>query len=421
MKVELQYGRTGLTVELPTKRAVVIRPTELAPLRQTQEEFVEAVDHPIGAAPLRELVHATDRVAIVIPDITRPMPSRLLLPWLLETIACVPSGRIVIVTGTGSHRANTEEELAAMVGRDVYDRVAVVNHDAYDPSQVCEVGRTPHGHPVRLNRHYVEADKRILLGFIEPHFIAGFSGGYKAIVPGIVDIDSIMEFHSAPRVGDPRSTWGELADNPTQALVRGWGAFCPADFCINVTLDSRQRITRYFCGGVNEAHDAGCTFVREHAMVPCDGEYPIVITTNSGYPLDLNLYQTVKGMSAAAKITAPGGMIVTAAECVEGFPEHGNFRELMHRYASPMDLLEAIRAPGFSLLDQWEAQLLALIQQHARVVLQSTIPDEAVSRAFIEPTHDIAATVGEELKRIGRDAPVAVLPQGFMAVPYVRA
>ena len=258
-----------------------------------------------------------------------------------------------------------------------------------------------------------------MLGFIEPHFMAGFSGGLKGIFPAVADIASIMRYHDAKTIGDPRSTWGLLDGNPTQAIIRHNGSLLPVDFCINVTLNRRREITRYFCGHPVEAHEQGCRFSKETAMVACTRPFPIVVTTNSGYPLDQNLYQTVKGMSAAAQIVEPGGYIATAARCNDGFPEHGNFKTLLFDHDSPRAVLDTIEAPGFSLYDQWEAQLLALIRLKANVGLYSELPADEVRRAYLEPLVDVGQTVARELARVGRDAPVAVLPEGPQTIPYV--
>jgi lactate racemase len=419
MKVHLQYGRDGLDVEIPGARVTVVEPRFVAGLPDEAAAFRAAVRRPIGARPLREVVKAGDRVAVVIPDLTRPLPSERLLPWLFEELAHVPAERFVIVNGTGSHRVNTPEEMAAMVGREVLARYRVVNHTAHDAATVLPAGKARDGEVVYLNREYVEADRRIVLGFVEPHFMAGFSGGYKGVFPAVADIASIMRYHDARTIGDPRSTWGLLEGNPTQAIIRHNGSLLPLDFCVNVTLNRRREITRFFCGHPIEAHEAGCAFSKETAMVACDRAFPIVVTTNSGYPLDQNLYQTVKGMSAAAQIVAPGGYIATAARCDDGFPEHGNFKKLLFDHASPRAVLDTIEAPGFSLYDQWEAQLLALIRLKARVGLLSELPPGDVRRAYLEPIDDVGAAVGRELARLGRDAPVAVLPEGPQTIPYV--
>ncbi len=235
----------------------------------------------------------------------------------------------------------------------------------------------------------------------------------------MADIASIMRYHDARTIGDRRSTWGLLEGNPTQAIIRHNGSLVPLDFCVNVTLNRRREITRFFCGHPIAAHEAACAFSRETAMVACPRPFPVVVTTNSGYPLDQNLYQTVKGMSAAAQIVEPGGYIATAARCDDGFPEHGNFKKLLFDHESPRALLDTIEAPGFSLYDQWEAQLLALIRLKARVGLRSELPADEVRRAYLEPIEDVGAAVARELERIGREAPVAVLPEGPQTIPYV--
>ena len=418
-KVHLQYGHDGLEISLPSERVTVLEPRFVPGLPDEAAAFREAVRQPIQTRPLRELVAAQDRVAIVIADLTRPLPSDRLLPWLLEEISHVSEERVVILNGTGSHRVNTPEELERMVGAEILRRYRVVNHNSHDRSTMAVAGRTPEGREILLQRDYVEADKRIVLGFIEPHFMAGFSGGYKGIFPAIADIDSIIHYHRAEVIGDPRSTWAVLEGNPTQEQIRAYGSLIPVDFCINVTLNRRREITRFFCGEVIAAHEEGCRFSKATAMVACPEPFPIVVTTNSGYPLDQNLYQAVKGMSAAAQITTPGGLILAASRCNDGFPDHGNFKKLLFEHPTPEAILETVLAPGFLLFDQWEAQLLAMIRRQARVGLYSELSPDEVRRAHLEPVEDLSAAVAAELSRIGSDAPIAVLPEGPLTIPYL--
>ena len=419
MRVRLQYGVDGLDVELPASNVTVLEPRYVPGLADEAAAFREAVERPLRGPALRDVVRASDRVAVVIPDATRPLPSDRLLPWLFGALRHVPEQRVVIVNGTGSHRANTPEELQRMVGPKVFARYRVINHDAHDPSTLVGVGTGADGQPVLLRREYVEADRRIVLGFVEPHFMAGFSGGYKGVFPALADIASIMRYHDAKTIGHPGSTWGVVEGNPTQAIIRRNGALLPVDFCVNVTLNRDRQITRFFCGDVLAAHDAGCAFSRQTAMVACARPFPVVVTTNSGHPLDQNLYQTVKGLSAAAQVVEEGGYIAAASRCNDGFPAHGNFRKLLVEHDSPRALLDTIEAPGFAMYDQWEAQLLALVRLKARVGLFSEIADEEVKRAHLEPLSDVGAAVARELERRGRDTPVAVLPEGPMTIPYL--
>jgi nickel-dependent lactate racemase len=419
MTVTLQYGPGGLDVDLPASRVDVIVPRHLPGLPDEAAAFREAVRRPIESPPLASLVAPGERVAVVIPDMTRPLPSHRLLPWLFAELTQVAPGDVVIIIGTGSHRAATPAEIEALVGPAIAARFRVVNHDAHDPATLALAGPTADGREVRLNREYVEADRRIVLGFIEPHFMAGFSGGYKGVFPAVAGIDAIMHYHRAAVIGDARSTWGLVEGNPTQDQIRANGALVPVDFLVNVTLNRQRAITAYFCGAVREAHARGCAFARETAMAPCREPYQVVLTSNSGSPLDQNLYQTVKGMSAAAQIVADGGLILAAARCQDGFPAHGNFRRLLQEHASPRALLDTILQDGFAVFDQWQAQLLALVLLKARVGVHCEIDDEAIRRSHLEPVADLGLRVAEELARVGRDARIAVLPEGPMTIPYL--
>ncbi|MBO0722011.1 MAG: nickel-dependent lactate racemase [Blastocatellia bacterium] len=419
MRTHLQYGKDGLEVDIPSNNVTILAPRFIPGMPDEAAGFREAVRSPLNSRPLREIICANDRVAVVISDITRPLPSERLLSWLFAELSHVPPKNFVIINGTGSHRSNTQEELAVMVGEEIFSRFRVVNHDSHDPATLKLAGKTKDGRAVFLNKDYVEADKRIVLGFIEPHFMAGFSGGYKGIFPAIADIDAIMHYHRADVIGHPRSTWGVLEENPTQEQIRANGSLLPLDFCINVTLNRQRGITGYFCGEVLAAHKQGCEFSRSTVMIPCPEAFPIVLTTNSGYPLDQNLYQAVKGMSAAAQIVEHDGLIIAASKCNDGFPAHGNFRKLLFDHASPQAILDTILAPGFSMYDQWEAQLLAMIRLKARVGLYSDIPPAEVRCAHLEPVSDIADFLAGGLMKFGKDSPVAVLPEGPMTIPYL--
>lgn len=418
MKVALAYGRGRLTIEVPEYTSV-IAPRQLPGLDNERAAFDAAVRAPIGTAPLRELARASDTVAIVIADITRPSPSERLVPWIMAELAHVPRENFVIINGTGSHRANTREELIQMLGAEVVESVKIVNHNAFDDATLTHLGRTSYGGEIWLNNDYLRADVRIVTGFVEPHFFAGFSGGPKGIVPGIVGIKTIMHLHNAEMVGDPRSTWAQLAGNPVQGEIREAVALAPPHFMVNVAINPRREITALWAGHYIEAHELACRAVAEHATRAVDQPFDIVITTNSGYPLDQNLYQAIKGMSAAARIVRDGGAIIAAAECCDGLPDHGNYKQLLQMRHTPHELLAMIEAPDFALYDQWQAQSQAIIQRKAEVYLYSSLDPAAVRAAMLEPTSDIAATLAALLARYGPGARVAVLPEGPQTVPYL--
>jgi nickel-dependent lactate racemase len=369
---------------------------------------------------LRELAAADATVAIVIADITRPSPSERLVPWILEELSHIPREQVVIINGTGSHRANTRAELIQMLGQEIVETVRIVNHNAFDDTTLTHLGRTNYGGDVWLNNDYLAADLKIVTGFIEPHFFAGFSGGPKGIVPGIAGIKTIMHLHNAKMIGDPRSTWAQLAGNPVQGEIREAVALAPPDFCVNVALNSRRQITDLWAGHYITAHEAGCRSVAAHATKQVAEAFDIVVTTNSGYPLDQNLYQAVKGMSAAARIVRQGGAILAVAECSDGLPEHGNFKQLLQMRQTPQELLDLIESPDFELYDQWEAQTQAIIQRKADVYLHSTIDPAVVRSVMLQPSTDLAATLAALIARYGHSARVAVLPEGPQTVPLLR-
>jgi len=420
MNTSLLYGKEQLPLSLNSNNVTVINQPIQKYLPDEEIGFIHSVRNPTNSPPLKEVINAKDKVAIIIPDITRPMPTSKILKWIFAELSHIQKNNFVIISGTGSHRENTLDELKQMVGVEIFKNYKVINHNAFDKSKLTNVGKFPSGRPIFMNDEAVKADKRIAIGFIEPHFVAGFSGGYKAIFPGITDIDSILHYHNAERIGNKNSTWGKIESNPTQDYVRNYGSLLPINFLINITQNANKQITQFFCGHPIEAHNRGCEFTKNHCMVGVEKEFPIVITCNNGYPLDQNLYQSVKGMSAAAKIVKKNGLIIQASKCNDGFPEHGNFKKLMVEAKSPSSLLNKINCPGFSMYDQWEAQLLAMILTHARVYLKSDLPDSDVEAAHLTPIENISSAVDGELNLIGNDSPIAVLPEGFMVIPYIK-
>ena len=417
-KVNLAYGRGHLTINVP-ERAVVIEPRHLDGLADEKGAVLKALREPIGAPPLASMVKADDKVVIVISDITRPTPNHKLVPWVLEEISHVPRENVTIINGLGSHRANTRDELIQMLGQDIVDTINVINHDAFDDAKLVHVGRNKYGSEVYVNKTYVEATFKIVIGFIEPHFFAGFSGGPKGIFPAVSGISTILDFHNAYMIGHPNSTWGIIEGNILQDAATENCLMVKPDFMLNVTLNGNKEITAVFAGDVIKAHRIGCEFVKRHAMYAVEKPFDIVITTNSGYPLDQNLYQTVKGMSAAAQIVRPGGSIISASECSDGVPDHGNYAKILQMRSTPQELLDMINDPSFLMFDQWQVQVQAMIQLKADCYLYSTLDKETVRKAMFKPIDSVEAALQEMLKKYGPDASVAVLPLGPLTIPYV--
>ncbi len=418
MEISLPYGMQQRQISVP-ESTVVIRSHAAMPLPDPHAAFAEAVHAPLGTASLASLIRSTDRVAIAISDITRPTPNHLLVPWILETLAFVPREQCAILVGNGSHRAMTRAELVQMLGEEIVASVPIVNHSATDVGMLAYLGETASGVPVWINRHYLEADVRIVTGFIEPHFFAGFSGGPKGVIPGLAGLETIQALHSAALIDHPQSTWMELDANPIHQEIHATVDLCPPEFLINVALDPAHQITGIFAGEYRAAHRAGCAALSQDAPAVAQAGFDLVITTNAGYPLDQNLYQSVKGMTAAARLVRPGGAIVLLAECRDGLPDHGSYQQLLARAASTKALLATIHQPGFQMPDQWQAQKQALVQEHAQVYLHSSLADQVVRDSLLTPAPDLQATIDTLTTGFGPQCRVAVLPEGPMTVMQV--
>lgn len=434
MKIDLAYGERRLPIHLPDDCTTVVEPKYIRGIDRANEyqALTNALRGPTASAPLSERVTATDRVAIVICDITRAIPTARILPPLLAELerAGVPDKNIVILNATGTHRINSDAELRTMVGENVFARYRVENHDCHNLAAHTLVGRTRGGRTVRVDSRLLNASVRIMTGFIEPHFFAGFSGGPKMIVPGLASLDTVMQLHDAPLIGEADARWGITHGNPLWEELRDATALAlhvpPPEgtrvvaFNYNITLNRDLDLTGIFCGDLEASHDAGCAFARTVAMQPVEEPFDIVVTTNSGYPLDLNLYQTVKGMSAAAQVVKQAGEIVVASECREGFPAHGKYRALLAKGSTPDEWLHMIHADGFSQHDQWQVQIQAQIQKKARVHLYADgLSDDDIRAAQISPTHDVEGTVRALLRTRGEHARICVLPEGPQTIPYL--
>ncbi|MHC4157047.1 MAG: nickel-dependent lactate racemase [Planctomycetota bacterium] len=422
MKVKLAYGKTHLDLSLPDDVHVdIVEPKYVEALANAREVLRSSLRNPIGSKPLSELVRPTDKVGIVFSDITRPTPNHIILPVILDELGFVPNERIVLLNATGTHRPNTREELRRMLGGEVAEQYRIVQNDAGDSESHELVGTTRSGDPIRIHKEYLSCEVRILTGFIEPHFFAGFSGGPKACVPGLADLETVFRNHSAEKIDDPMARWGITYGNPPwEEALEGARMAGPA-FLVNVAMNKDKAITGVFAGDLEKAHAKGCAFVKETAMAPVDAAYDIVVASNSGYPADLNLYQSVKAMSAGYHVVKEGGSMVVAADCWDGIPEHGGFVELLSSGGRPEELLATVRSPGFAKQDMWQGQILALVCRRADVYFYSrNLTDEQVRNAFLIPCHDLDETAAMLVDKYRPGARVCVLPEGPQAIPYLK-
>jgi nickel-dependent lactate racemase len=421
-RVTLAYGESGLALTVDPRHGelTLIEPRYQPGLGEdaARAALRRALEAPIAAPPLRELARRARRIGIVFSDLTRPTPNHLLVPAVLELLDGVPEERVLLFDALGTHRENTRAELAAMLGAEITGRYRIVQNNAFDPAAQRSVGRGRRGHEVRLDRELLDCDLRVLTGFIEPHLFAGFSGGGKAILPGMAGLETILHNHDAEMIGHPAATWCIADGNPIFEEIREVTCGLGGCFLLNVALDRERRIAGIFAGALREAHAVGCAFVRELCVVPVASPFDVIVTSNGGYPADLNLYQSVKGMSAAARALREGGTIILAAECRDGIPEHGRYRELLREAASPAALLERIRTPGFLCQDQWEAQIQAQVQLRGQVLLRSDrLTPAQIEEALLTPCARIEDAIAELAASATGPLRIGVMPLGPQAIP----
>jgi nickel-dependent lactate racemase len=421
IKIKLDYGKEGLDIKLPDYLNIdVVQPKYREGLPDQALAVEDALLRPIDSKPLRNIVAQTDTVGIVFNDITRPTPCKIILPALLRELGNIPDERILLFNATGTHRANTQAELRGMLGDDILKKYRIIQNDAKDRPSHKFVGTTESGNKIWLHKDYLNCNVKILTGFIEPHIFAGFSGGGKAAMPGLALLETVIRNHNVNNIDHPKATWGVTSGNPIYEEIRQTASLVPPTFLLNVALNRKKEITAVFAGDVRKAHEQGCDYVKKNAMAPVEKPYDIVITSNSGYPLDLNVYQSIKGMSAAAQIVKKGGSIVVVADCWDGIPDHGEYGKFLSEADSYESLLRMVHRKDFFKHDMWQAQLHGLILKKADVYFHShNLSNEQIRRAILKPCPKVEETVEELLQKYGRDASICILPEGPQTIPYI--
>ncbi|GHD42302.1 nickel-dependent lactate racemase [Streptomyces galbus] len=419
--VELAYGEVGLDITYDPDVTTVVQPVHHPAAADQRAAIVEALRSPVAGLPLRKSVHPGQTVAISACDGTRPQPRHLMIPAILDELSgIVRLEDITVIVATGTHRGNSEEELRRMFGDDVVNSVRIINHDARDSSALQWMGTFGDGVPVWLNRTWVDADIRITTGFVEPHFFAGFSGGPKLVAPGLAALETVLVLHDARRIGDPHATWGVTHGNPVHDDIRVIAEATGVTFSLDVVLNRDQQVVAAFGGQLGSMHRAATAAARQLAMRAVDAPFDVVVTTNSGYPLDQNLYQAVKGMSAAHQVTRPGGTIICAAECRDGFPDHGSYREVLASAVSPQALLQEIQSRTTTVPDQWQVQIQARVQASSRVIMHTSyLSRDDLATAHLEATEDVTETLARALAEAGTGARACILPEGPQTIPYL--
>ncbi len=418
MQVELLFGRGELKVELPDECvAAVLHKPYVPPLADPEGAMAEGLAKPIGCNPLAEIAQGKQNAVVVFSDITRPAPNKVMIPPILRTLesAGIPRENITLLVATGIHRAATHEELVEMLGEDLVANYRIVSHNARNADEQVELGVTRRGTPISIDKLYVESDLKIVTGLIEPHFMAGYSGGRKGICPGLVGLPTVARQHGPTYLESPFAQSGILEGNPfhEEALEVALGVGC--DFLVNAVINEKREVVGLFCGDLVKAHEAGVKVAEQVVKVELDEPADIVVTSSAGYPLDTTFYQTVKGMVEAARIMKPGGIQVIASQCSAGLGSEEFEGEL--RKAKDLEAyVEQLKQPDYFVVDQWEVEMLARAARKGEIYMYTTgLTPEQLALCHVTPVESVEAGVAKALEKLGPEAKIVAIPEG----PYV--
>ena len=420
-KVKIPYSKRFLEIEIPDKNLLAILESKAHDYKveSTQEDIVnKALDNPIGSVKLEELVKGKKNLVLITSDHTRPVPSKVTLPILLRRIRLAnPKIDITILIATGFHRPTTREEMINKFGQEIVDNEVIINHVSEDYSSMVSVGILPSGGELLLNKVAMEAELLISEGFIEPHFFAGFSGGRKSVLPGVASAKTVMANHCSEFIASEYARSGVLLNNPIHKDMLYAAKKAKLAFILNVVIDSEKNIINAFAGDSELAHVSGCKFVMELASVKAV-KADIAISTNGGYPLDQNIYQSVKGMTAAEATCKENGVIIMVSACNDG---HGgqSFYDNIANASSPREVLDKVIKVGRNdtAPDQWEFQILARILDKFTVILVSDMCDpDMIKKMHMQHAFTFEEALERAFKIKGKDASISVIPDGVSVI-----
>ena len=420
MRIKMDYGKTGLMVDLPNEK--VIGPLEIKnaiPLANQSQAISDALANPIGSKPLAEIAKGKKTACILICDITRPVPNKVILPQILKTIeeAGVPRSGITILIATGLHRPNEGEELVELVGEDIANNYRVENHHGKETSEHDYLGITPKGVPVYIDSRYIRAELKITTGLIEPHLMAGYSGGRKVICPGIAGIETVKVWHGPKFLEHPNADCGIVEGNPVHEENTYIALMSGCDFIVNVCVDGNRQITWAGAGDMIKAWEAGVAVVRQVVRVPIKEPVDIVLTSCAGYPLDITWYQAVKGLIGALPIIKKGGTIILVASLTEGLgsPE---FQQVLSENPDLKAFKKRILETDYFVMDQWQLEEFAKVIEKCKVKVYSKgLEHSVLNKCHVTPIDSVEQAIAESLQEYGPLARIAVIPKG----PYVLA
>ncbi|HEY2414491.1 MAG TPA: nickel-dependent lactate racemase [Pirellulaceae bacterium] len=420
MRIKFEYGRTGLLAELPDERIVrTLHYKDAPPLPDPQASLLKVLTQPNGAPPLAELAKGRQDACILICDITRPVPNELILRPVLDILENVglPRSKITILVATGLHRPNEGDELIEIVGRHIYENYRIENHHGQALEEHTFLGNSPRGVPIWIDTRYVNADLKITTGLIEPHLMAGFSGGRKLICPGIAALETVKVWHGPDFLENPKADCGILEGNPVHEENTWIGKKAGCDFIVNVVIDAERRPLKFVAGDMISAFHEGVDFVRDVVRDTVKEPVDIVVTSCAGYPLDTTFYQAVKGLTGALPIVKQGGTIILCASLTEGIGSP-QFQQLFRDNESLEIFVERILGKDYFVMDQWQLEELAKVRRKAKVkIVSGGLSADVLNSLFVEAASTVESAVAASLSEYGPTANIAVIPKG----PYVLA
>jgi len=420
MRLRFDYDREGLEITLPEENLLAVATPRLPQAAAKNPLLLqEALAKPLGSDSLAALARTRDSACVVVPDVTRPLPLPEILPGLLAAIeeGGIARERICILIATGLHRPNEGAELQAMFGTGILRRYRVENHYASDAGAHVDLGRTKGGVPVRVDRRLVAAGLKITLGLVEPHFMAGYSGGRKLVCPGVCAAETIRVFHGYRFLESEQARNCCLAGNPVHAASTEAAELAGVDFSVNLVMDGDRTVRGVYAGALNPSFQAACEAARKLSIFPIPRPADIVVVSGGGYPLDATWYQSIKGIVAAQQAVRRGGTIIAVAGLQEGVGSPG-FGRLLAETESIESFLTALRTPGFYRAEQWQLQLFARVAQKARVRLFSpAVPAERVKAWLVEPLPSIEAGMAQAMMELGGHASILAMPHGPYVIP----
>ncbi len=418
MMVTIPFGRTGMTLaDIPPGAEILESQVSRLQAAGSEDSVVrEALASPIGSPALRELARGRKTCTVIISDHTRPVPSRHILPFLLQELReGNPDIRVTLLVATGFHRPSSTEELRQKLGDEIYEREKIVIHDSRDPAKNVDIGVLPSGARCVIDRAAAETDLLVAEGFIEPHFFAGFSGGRKSVLPGVCDQVTVLGNHCARFIASPQARTGVLEGNPLHKDMLEACRLAKLAYIVNVLIDEEKKVAAAFAGDPVQAHEAGCRLLLQYCQVKPERKGDIVISSNGGHPLDQNIYQSVKGLTAAEAAAAEGAVLLMVSACGDGAGGDSFYRALRD-CVSPETLTQEILATPQDKTkpDQWEYQILARILCKHRVIF---VTEPSQRRTILDMKMEWAPDVNEALAMAraekGPEAHLVVIPNGI--------